>query len=94
MRETYVTVTGFDRRLKNSQLAVGNVLYFQKDIHGTDLIKCTLPNLGTFGYIARVPQQIVGGTNSAGRIYDRVPDTFTVRIYFSAKTQLICKIIA
>ncbi len=93
MRETYVTVTGFDSRLRNTRLSVGNILHCEKDMHGIDMIKCTLPHLGTVGYIARAPHQIAGGTNSAGRIYDRVPENFSVRIYFSAKSQLICKII-
>lgn len=93
MRETYVTVTGFDSRLKNTCLAAGNILYCEKDEHGIDLIKCTLPHLGTVGYLARTPHQIAGGTNSAGRIYDRVPYKFTVRIYFTAKNQLICKVL-
>ena len=44
------------------------------------------------GYIANSPQTKAGGTESASRIYERVPKRFYVRVLFTTCTKIICRV--
>ena len=43
-------------------------------------------------YIANSPQTKAGGTESASRIYERVPKRFYVRVLFTTCTKIICRV--
>ena len=51
-----------------------------------------LPYIGKVGYIANSPQTKAGGTESASRIYERVPKRFYVRVLFTTCTKIICRV--
>ena len=60
--------------------------------HLSEAIRCSLPVIGTVGYIANAPNTVAGGTMSAGRIYDHVKKRFYVRVMFTTFTKIICRI--
>lgn len=91
----YVTVTGFSRYYGKKPFAIGNVLICAKDPSNTydsEAIVVRLPIIGKVGFIANNTQYIAGGTMSAGRIYDKVEDTFYIRVMFTTQSKVICRI--
>ena len=91
----YVTITGFQHYYDKKPFAVGNLIRCRKEqdnCHDWEAIKCTLPMLGTVGYIANSSYTVAGGTMSAGRIYDKVGEKFYVRVMFTTNTKIICRV--
>ena len=60
--------------------------------YDSDAIRAFLPYIGKVGYIANSPQTKAGGTESASRIYERVPKRFYVRVLFTTCTKIICRV--
>lgn len=95
MEEMYVTVTGFANYYHKKPFAIGNVLVCVKEPsnkYDSEAITVKLPIIGKVGYIANSPATIAGGTVSAGRIYDKVEDTFFIRVMFTTQSKIICRI--
>lgn len=95
MEELYVTLTGFSKRYGNKPFSIGNVIICIKDPsnkYDNEAIVAKLPIIGTVGYVANSPYSTAGGTLSAGRIYDKVPDKFYVRVIFTTQSKIICKV--
>ncbi len=95
MTEHYVTITGFKHYYDLAPFKIGNLIRCSKDPENQydgDAIRCSLPQIGTVGYLANSPSTLAGGTRSAGRIYDHVPDKFYVRVCFTTFTKVICRI--
>ena len=94
-QELYVTVTGFCHYYEKKPFAIGNLIRCRKEpdnCHDAEAIKCTLPMLGTVGYIANSTHTVAGGTMSAGRIYDKVDEKFYVRVMFTTNSKVICRV--
>lgn len=94
-QELYVTVTGFCHYYEKKPFAIGNLIRCRKEpdnCHDAEAIKCTLPMLGTVGYIANSTYTVAGGTMSAGRIYDKVDEKFYIRVMFVTSSKVICKV--
>ncbi len=91
----YVTITGFWHYYDKKPFAIGNLIRCRKEAdneHDCEAIKCTLPMLGTVGYIANSTNMVAGGTMSAGRIYDKVDEKFYVRVMFTTNSKVICRV--
>lgn len=94
-KELYVTITGFRSYYGLQPFAIGNLIRCRKEPdnrYDCDAIKCTLPVLGTVGYVANSVGTVACGTMSAGRVYDRVLEKFYVRVMFTTNTKIICKV--
>lgn len=94
MSDHYVTITGFKHYYDLTPFKIGNLIRCSKDpqnVHDGEAIRCSLPMIGTVGYLANSPSTVAGGTRSAGRIYDHVPDKFYVRVCFTTFTKVICR---
>lgn len=93
--DRYITITGFKHYYGAKPFRIGNLIRCRKEPeNGFDheAIRCSLPMVGTVGYIANSPETVAGGTMSAGRIYDHLGDQFYVRVMFTSFTKIICKI--
>ena len=91
----YVTITGTDHYYDQRPFAIGNLIRCRKEPdnrYDGEAIRCTLPMLGTVGYIANSTHTVAGGTMSAGRVYDRVGERFYVRVMFTTRTKIICRV--
>ncbi len=74
---------------------IGNLIRCIKEPgnpYDSDAIRAFLPYIGKVGYIANSPQTKAGGTESASRIYERVPKRFYVRVLFTTCTKIICRV--
>lgn len=95
MKDRYVTITGFKNYYDKKPFRIGNLIRCSKEpdnVYDGEAIRCSLPRIGTVGYLANSPSTAAGGTMSAGRIYDHVPKKFYVRVCFTTCTKIICKI--
>lgn len=95
MYDHYVTITGFKHYYDLKPFRIGSLIRCSKEPdndHDGEAIRCSLPILGTVGYVANSSSTVAGGTYSAGRVYDRVPSHFYVRVCFTTCTKVICRI--
>ena len=91
----YITITGFCHYYDKKPFAIGNLIRCRKEpdnYYDTEAIKCTLPMLGTVGYVANSAHTVAGGTMSAGRVYDKVDEKFYVRVVFTTNSKIICRV--
>lgn len=95
MQEKFVTITGFKNYFGSRPFRVGALVRCEKqpdNPYDGEAIRCTMPGLGEVGYIANSIQTVAGGTMSAGRVYDKVPTKFYVRVMFTTFTKIICRV--
>lgn len=95
MGDKYVTITGFSFYKGTGPFRIGNLIRCEKELknyHDSEAIKCTLPMIGTVGYVANSTGTVALGTMSAGRIYDQVSSKFYVRIMFMTNSKIICRV--
>lgn len=91
----YVTITGFQHYYDKRPFAIGNLIRCRKEpdnCHDAEAIKCSLPMLGTVGYLANSTYTVAGGTMSAGRLYDKVDERFYIRVMFTTNSKIICRV--
>ena len=94
-KEKYVTITGFKNYQGLFPFGIGKLIRCKKEpdnIYDREAIVCAIPLVGTVGYIANSTGTVAGGTMSAGRIYDKVPKRFYVRVMFTTFTKVICRV--
>lgn len=95
MKEKFVTITGFRNYFGIQPFRIGRLIRCEKEpdnIYDNESIRCTLPVIGTVGYIANSTGTVAGGTMSAGRVYDKVDRRFYVRVMFTSFTKVICRV--
>ena len=94
-KNIFVTITGFKHYYGLEPFKIGNLIRCIKEPsnpYDSDAIRAFLPYIGKVGYIANSPQTKAGGTESASRIYERVPKRFYVRVLFTTCTKIICRV--
>ena len=92
---TFSSITGFQHYYGREPFQIGNLIRCAKEPsnpYDSDAIRAFLPYIGKVGYIANSPQTKAGGTESASRIYERVPKRFYVRVLFTTCTKIICRV--
>ena len=94
-KNIFVTITGFQHYYGREPFQIGNLIRCAKEPgnpYDSDAIRAFLPYIGKVGYIANSPDTRAGGTESASRIYDRVPKRFYIRVLFTTFTKVICRV--
>ena len=95
MSEMYVTITRSESGEEPFPFKIGCLLRCEKEPdnpHDSDAIRCSMPVVGTIGYVSNSVGGVAGGTMSAGRIYDKVDKKFYVRALFTTPTKIICRV--
>ena len=95
MKDRFITITGFHHYYGKKPFAVGHLIRCIKEpdnSYDSEAIKCTLPMIGTVGYVSNSPNTAALGTMSAGRIYDSTEERFFVRVMFITSSKIICRI--
>ena len=93
--DTFVTVVGFKHFFEHKPFALGTILCCVKDPNNEydkDCIRVMLPVLGTVGFLGNRFDSIAGGTVTASRIYEQMPDKFYIRVCFTTRSKIICRI--
>mgnify|MGYP003378813568 FL=1 len=94
-KKDFVTVVGGKHYLGTGVFFPGQELICKKEpqnAHDAEAIWVGLNPSCQAGYLANSPSTVARGTMSAGRLYDRVPDRFRVRVLFVAGSQVICRV--
>lgn len=95
MEEMYITITGFANYYGKKPFNIGNLLICMKDPankYDSEAISARLPFVGVVGFVANSVNNVAAGTMSAGRIYDKVENTFYARVMFTTQSKIICRI--
>ncbi len=95
MQETFVTIVGFSHYYGKEPFRIGTELTCIKkpdNVYDSEAIKATLPVIGTVGYVANGVNTKANGTSTAGRIYDKVGDVFTVKVMFTTSSKVIAQV--
>ena len=95
MKDKYITITGFKNYSGAIPFKIGSLVRCEKEPdnpYDSEAIRCSMPVIGTVGYVANSTGTVAGGTMSAGRIYDKVWKKFYVRVMFTTFTKIICRI--
>lgn len=95
MKEKYVTITGFRAYQGLFPFKIGFLVRCEKESdnpYDGEAIRCTMPMIGTVGYLANSTGTVAGGTMSAGRIYDKADRKFYVRVLFTTSSKIICRV--
>ena len=48
--------------------------------------------IGKIGYVANSPYTVIGESMSAGRLYDKICESATVKVVFKTEKGVICKV--
>lgn len=94
----YVSIVGFKYYCGKEPFVPGLMLQCVKEPynpHDSEAIRVVLPNMPnvTLGYVANSVYTTANGTYSAGRLYDKVGESFPVKVKFVTNTVVIAKII-
>ena len=85
MNEIYITITGQNHYLGMNLFKVGRRVRLVKDTdngYDSEAIRVELPYIDTIGYVANSTHTVYDGTQSAGRIYDRIGDVACAEVMF------------
>lgn len=96
MKEKYVTITGTRYYYGMAPFSIGKKIKCIKERDNefdSEAIKVVMREIGTVGHIANSAHTVAMGTMSAGRIYDKVPDKFMVRVMFITNSKVICRVL-
>lgn len=96
MKETFITIVGFNNYFGMKPFSIGAVLTLKKEPENpfdAEAIKAVMPPLGIVGYVANGVNTKANGTLSAGRVYDKVGDKFFAKVMFTTSTKVIARII-
>ena len=56
------------------------------------LLKVLCEGIGKIGYVANSPYTVIGESMSAGRLYDKIGESATVKVVFKTEKGIICKV--
>lgn len=94
--EIYITITGLNFYFNMKPFKIGSLVTLRKEpdnIHDDEAIEVMAPLLGKVGYVANSPHTTAGGTMSAGRIYDEIPDECAAVVRFMTSSKVIARVL-
>ena len=96
MEKDYITITGMEYYFGNKIFKVGDVISCEKEFdndYDDEAIKVMMKTIGKVGYVGNSCRTVAKGTKSAGRIYDKVGDKFSVRVCFVTGGSVIAEVL-
>ena len=95
MGKVYITLTGTKHYVGDEFLEKDMKLILEKEPDNEfdkEAIKVLCEGIGKIGYVANSPYTVIGETMSAGRLYDKIGDSATVKVVFKTEKGVICKV--
>ena len=93
--ELYITITGLNFCFGMKPFKIGSLVTLRKEpdnIHDGEAIEVLAPLLGRVGYVANSTHTTAGGTMSAGRVYNEIPDECAAVVQFMTQTKVIARV--
>ncbi len=94
--ENLLTITGINYYYEDKPFKIGKVVRLRKDKQNTiddEAIAVDLPFVGVIGYVANSVNTVYRGTQSAGRIYDKIKDTAYAEIIVITHSSVIIRVL-
>lgn len=91
-----ITITGMHHYCTEEIIDRGFILRCEKEPDNEkdhEAIFCALPVIKKIGYVANNTFTVLNGTQSAGRIYDKVGDIFYVEVLMKINGKAIAKVL-
>ncbi len=95
MGKVYITLTGTKHYFGDEFLEKDMKLILEKEPDNEfdkEAIKVLCEGIGKIGYVANSLYTVIGETMSAGRLYDKIGDSATVKVVFKTEKGVICKV--
>ena len=92
----YITVLGFKEFYGSKPFVLEGIVKLSKEPsnkYDTEAIACYMRHFVKIGYVANSTHSVITGTMSAGRLYDKIDDTYFARIKFIASTKALCQLL-
>lgn len=96
MEKDYITITGMEYYFGAKVFKVGDIINCEKEFdndYDEEAIKVMMKTFGKVGYVGNSYRTVAKGTKSAGRIYDKVGDKFSVRVCFVTGGSVIAEVL-
>ncbi len=93
----YVTVIAFENMHGSKALKLNGIVKLEKEPsnqYDAEAIACEMRHFGKIGYIANSTRTVIIGTMSAGRLYDKIADTYFAKIEFISGNNAIAKVLS
>ena len=91
----FVTITGLNHYYGTKPFRPGLIVKLEKEHNNhydSEAIKVIMPYIDTVGYVANSTNTVYAGTNSSGRIYDKIQDVAFAKIMFITHSSVIAMI--
>lgn len=95
MSSVYITITGLNHYFGAEFLEPKMTVRLVKDPeneYDSEAIRVEMDGLGKIGYVANSPCTVLGESQSAGRVYDRIGDTATATVKYVLPKGVLCKV--
>lgn len=96
MNGNFITIVGQRHYFGMKPFKVGSTVKLVKDYENEcdcEAIRVELPYIETIGYVANSSHTVFDGTNSAGRIYDKIGDFAYAKVCFITHSSVIAEVI-
>lgn len=97
MENVFITITGIDNYYGKKPFRIGSLVKISKDFgneYDAEAIRAELPMIHTVGYVANSTHTVYQGTQSAGRIYDKMGDYAYAAVMFLTHTSVIALVLS
>lgn len=96
MKTYYFTITGTKYHFGKDFIEKGMKVLLKKEPdneYDKEAIKVCLKPFGCIGYVANSPCTVIGeDCFSAGRLYDKIPDTMEATVLYKLDQGIICSV--
>ena len=92
----YITITALQNLHGTKPLKLDGIIKLVKEPdnkYDTEAIACEMRYFGKIGYVANSSHTVFDGTNSAGRIYDKIGEFAYARVCFITHSSVIAELI-
>lgn len=91
----YITITGTCHYHGQEFIETGMTIHLIKEPdneHDREAIRAEMDGLGRVGYVANSPHTVLGESYSAGRLYDKIPDTAEANVLYVLPRGVLCTV--
>jgi hypothetical protein len=95
MDKIFITLTGTRHYFGSEFLEKDMKLTLKKEPdneYDREAIQVLCEGIGKIGYVANSPYTVLGESVSAGRLYDKIGDTASVKVVHKTEKGIICKV--
>ena len=97
MENAFITITGINSYYGKAPFKIDRVLRIVKEPdnrHDAEAIRVELPFIDTVGYVANSVGTVYAGTESAGKLYDKIGEYAYAQVMFVTHSSVIALVLS